>query len=170
LRGSAAGIAKVALVDFYTEFNNQITSPAQFALTNVTTPACADKGSVAATWGTCTDAFLAANNPVSSYTTSSYYSLHAFRFVNAANRSQLVRWAFVPQDGEKRLSDEELNAAPANFLEQRLLDRSQVGHLDARRLAVLRGSASAPSSHTWARARQGYIRECVNRKREWEAG
>ena len=72
-------------------------------------------------------AFLAANNPVSSYTTSSYYSLHAFRFVNAANRSQLVRWAFVPQDGEKRLSDEELKAAPANFLEQRLLDRVQQG-------------------------------------------
>jgi len=72
-------------------------------------------------------AFLAANNPVSSYTTSSYYSLHAFRFVNAANRSQLVRWAFVPQDGEQRLSDEQLRDSPAHFLEQRLLDRVQQG-------------------------------------------
>ncbi|WP_411870416.1 catalase family peroxidase [Vulcanococcus limneticus] len=72
-------------------------------------------------------AFLAANNPVASYTSSSYYSLHAFRFLNSANRSQLVRWAFVPQDGERRLSDEELKAAPANFLEQRLLERTQQG-------------------------------------------
>lgn len=71
--------------------------------------------------------FLAANNPVFSYTNSSYYSLHAFRFVNAANRSQLVRWAFVPQDGEQRLTDEELKLSPANFLEQRLLDRTQQG-------------------------------------------
>lgn len=74
----AAGNAKVALVDFYTEFNNQIASPAQFALTNVTTPACADKGSVAATWGTCTDAFLAANPPTGATGGANWYKTWAF--------------------------------------------------------------------------------------------
>jgi phospholipase/lecithinase/hemolysin len=74
----AAGNAKVALVDFYTEFNNQIASPAQFALTNVTTPACADKGSVAATWGTCTDAFLAANPPAGATGGANWYKTWAF--------------------------------------------------------------------------------------------
>jgi phospholipase/lecithinase/hemolysin len=74
----AAGNAKVALVDFYTEFNNQIASPAQFALTNVTTPACADKGSVAATLGTCTDAFLAANPPAGATGGANWYKTWAF--------------------------------------------------------------------------------------------
>jgi phospholipase/lecithinase/hemolysin len=78
LAARAAGNAKVALVDFYTEFNNQITSPAQFALTNVTTPACADKGSVAATWGTCTDAFLAANPPAGATGGANWYKTWAF--------------------------------------------------------------------------------------------
>ena len=78
LAARAAGNAKVALVDFYTEFNNQIASPAQFALTNVTTPACADKGSVAATWGTCTDAFLAANPPAGATGGANWYKTWAF--------------------------------------------------------------------------------------------
>jgi outer membrane lipase/esterase len=32
--------SKIALVDFYSEFNAQVTNPAQYGLTNVTTPAC----------------------------------------------------------------------------------------------------------------------------------
>jgi phospholipase/lecithinase/hemolysin len=35
-----AGEARVAIVDFFTEFDNQVTNPAQFNLTNVTTPVC----------------------------------------------------------------------------------------------------------------------------------
>jgi outer membrane lipase/esterase len=31
---------KIALVDFFSEFNAQVTNPAQYGLTNVTTPAC----------------------------------------------------------------------------------------------------------------------------------
>ena len=72
-------------------------------------------------------AFLAANNPPVSYANSSYYSLHAFRFINRANRSTLVRWQFVPQDGEQRLTAEELASGPSNFLEQRLLERTRQG-------------------------------------------
>jgi phospholipase/lecithinase/hemolysin len=36
----AATSSAVVVVDFYTSFNDQITSPAQFGLSNVTTPAC----------------------------------------------------------------------------------------------------------------------------------
>ncbi|KEF42457.1 MAG: protein SrpA [Cyanobium sp. CACIAM 14] len=72
-------------------------------------------------------AFLATNNPPVSYATSSYYSLHAFRFINRANRSTLVRWQFVPHDGEQRLTAEALASGPANFLEQRLLERTKQG-------------------------------------------
>lgn len=71
--------------------------------------------------------FLAANNPPFSYASTAYYGLHAFRFVNRAGRESLVRWQFDPADGDQRLSDEELQAAPAHFLEQRLIERTQKG-------------------------------------------
>ncbi len=82
----AAGNAKVALVDFYTEFNNQIATPAQFGLTNVTAPACVDKGSpgdsetarAQKTWAACTDAFLAANPPAGATGGANWYKTWAF--------------------------------------------------------------------------------------------
>ncbi|WP_338430564.1 catalase family peroxidase [Synechococcus elongatus] len=69
--------------------------------------------------------FLASNNPPTSYANTSYFGLHAFKFINQTNQTRLVRWQFVPQDGEKRLTDAELQAAPANFLEQKLIERTQ---------------------------------------------
>lgn len=39
-----ASESRVAIVDFYTGFNDQIATPAQFSLTNVKTPACPIKG------------------------------------------------------------------------------------------------------------------------------
>jgi outer membrane lipase/esterase len=39
-----AGNSSVVVVDFYTDFNNQIATPAQYGLTNVKTPACPIKG------------------------------------------------------------------------------------------------------------------------------
>lgn len=71
--------------------------------------------------------FVAANNPPASYANSSYWGIHTFKFVNRQKKETLVRWRFVPQDGEKRLSDEELKSAPANFLESALIARTQQG-------------------------------------------
>jgi catalase len=71
--------------------------------------------------------FLANNNPPVSYASSSYFGIHAFKFINKANKTTLVRWQFVPRDGEKRLSDEELKTAGPNFLEQALISRAQQG-------------------------------------------
>ncbi|MFZ4805572.1 MAG: catalase family peroxidase [Synechococcus lacustris] len=71
--------------------------------------------------------FLAEKNPPVSYANSSYYSLHAFKFTNKSNKSTLVRWEFVPQDGEQRLTTDELANSPANFLEKRLIERSKEG-------------------------------------------
>lgn len=39
-----SGNAKVAVVDFYTSFNEEIALPAQYSLSNVTTPACPATG------------------------------------------------------------------------------------------------------------------------------
>jgi outer membrane lipase/esterase len=68
LAAKFAGDSRVAIVDFYTEFNNQVLNPAQFALTNVTTPACPSTGT--GTDGlptynflTCTSTALNASTP-----------------------------------------------------------------------------------------------------------
>ncbi|KAI5914043.1 catalase family peroxidase [Thauera sp. 2A1] len=69
--------------------------------------------------------YLAANNPPASYASSSYWGIHTFKFVDDKSRVTPVRWQFVPQDGEKRLDDDELKTAGANFLEQALIDRTR---------------------------------------------
>ncbi|MBS4095228.1 MAG: catalase family peroxidase [Sulfuricella sp.] len=71
--------------------------------------------------------FLETNNPPASYATSAYFGIHTFKFINKEHRTTLVRWQFVPQDGEKRLTDEELKTAAPNFLESALLNRTHQG-------------------------------------------
>jgi catalase len=71
--------------------------------------------------------FLATNNPPVSWANSSYFGIHTFKFVNSDNQTTLVRWRFVPQDGEKQMSNEEINSSPPNFLEQKLIDRTKQG-------------------------------------------
>lgn len=72
-------------------------------------------------------AYLASHNPPPSFANSAYFGIHTFKFINRDNRTTLVRWRFVPQDGEKRLSDEELKASPPNFLEAALVARTRQG-------------------------------------------
>ena len=71
--------------------------------------------------------YLAANNPPVSYANSAFWGIHTFKFVGKGDKTTLVRWRFVPQDGEKRLTDEELKTAGANFLEPALISRTQQG-------------------------------------------
>lgn len=73
--------------------------------------------------------FMASNNPPVSYANSAYFGIHTFKFVNRADKTTLVRWRFVPQDGEKRLTDEELKSMPPDFLEQALITRTKQGPL-----------------------------------------
>jgi len=73
--------------------------------------------------------YLANNNPPVSYGNSSYWGIHTFKFIDQNNKTTLVRWRFVPRDGEKRLTDEELKTAGANFLEPALIKRTQQGPL-----------------------------------------
>jgi len=68
--------------------------------------------------------FLADHNPPRSYANSAYFGIHTFKFVATGDKTTLVRWRFVPQDGEKALTDAELAAAPANFLERALIERA----------------------------------------------
>ncbi len=67
--------------------------------------------------------FFEKNNPPASYASSAYFGIHTFKFIDRQKRPTLVRWRFVPKDGEKRLSDAEMKTADTNFLEAALIDR-----------------------------------------------
>lgn len=71
--------------------------------------------------------FLEKNNPPVSFATSAYFGIHTFKFIDGNNKTTLVRWRFVPGDGEKRLTDYQLKSMPPNFLEQELIDRTRKG-------------------------------------------
>lgn len=71
--------------------------------------------------------YLTKNNPVASYANSDFYSVHTFKFINKNNKTTLVKWRFVPQAGVKRLSDDELKAAPSRFLDQDITAKTQSG-------------------------------------------
>ena len=100
--------------------------------------------------------YLAANNPPVSYANSSYWGIHTFKFVGAGDKTTLVRWRFVPQDGEKRLSDEELKSAGANFLEPALISRTQQGPVRWDMMVTI-GQAGDPENNptlAWPDGRQ----------------
>lgn len=68
LATSLAGDNRIALVDFYTSFKDQATNPAQYQLTNSSTPACpatglGTDGLPTYTFPTCTAAALSAMTP-----------------------------------------------------------------------------------------------------------
>lgn len=71
--------------------------------------------------------FLESHNPPASYATSSYFGLHTFKFMGKDDRATLVRWQFLPEDGEKALTDQEMKTAGPNFLEPVLLARTRQG-------------------------------------------
>lgn len=71
--------------------------------------------------------FLEENNPPPSYANCAYYGIHAFKFVNERDKTTLVKFRFVPRDGEKQLSNAELQSAPRDFLEKALIERTRKG-------------------------------------------
>jgi catalase len=71
--------------------------------------------------------FLTLNNPPESYANSAYYGIHTFIFIDAAGARHAVKWRFIAQDGEKRLTNAELATVPRDFLEQRLIARVSEG-------------------------------------------
>lgn len=73
--------------------------------------------------------FLARHNPPASYASSAYFGIHTFRFIDNDGKATPVRWRFIPQDGEKRLTDAELKTMQPDFLERRLIERAARGRL-----------------------------------------
>lgn len=74
--------------------------------------------------------FLQEHNPPPSYANCAFYGIHAFKFINAAGKTTIVKFRFVPQDGEKQLSNAQLSSMPRNFLEQALIERTRVSSVN----------------------------------------
>jgi len=69
--------------------------------------------------------FLGTVNPPWSYANCAFYGIHTFKFVDANDKVTMVRWRFVPRDGERSLTDQEMASAPRDFLQDRLVQRLQ---------------------------------------------
>lgn len=69
--------------------------------------------------------YLETHNPPPSFADSAYFGIHTFRFIKRDGGTTRVRWRFVPQDGEKQLTDAQLKSMPADFLRQELIDRTR---------------------------------------------
>jgi catalase len=66
-------------------------------------------------------------NPPPSYANCAYYGIHTFKFIDRHDKVTLVRFRFVPQDGERQLSGAELKSRSRDFLNQALIERARRG-------------------------------------------
>ena len=70
---------------------------------------------------------LPALTPPRSYATTPYNSLHAFRLVNADGEGRWVRYRWVPEAGDETLSDEEIENAANDYLQEEIVERVAAG-------------------------------------------
>jgi len=71
--------------------------------------------------------FYADHNPPPSYANSAFLGIHTFKFIDKSGKTTSVKWRFVPEDGEKELTDAQLKSMPRDFLEQALIERVNQG-------------------------------------------
>ena len=71
--------------------------------------------------------FLETNNPPASYANCAFYGIHTFRFFDHAGKTTNVRFRFMPEDGERSLTDAQLAQMPREFLEAAFRDRVKQG-------------------------------------------
>lgn len=87
--------------------------------------------------------------PPESFATCPYYALHAFRCVNTQGEQQYVRYTFVPEAGDRRLSPAEARRRGRDYLHEEILERLKTG--PARFTLELQvGEAGDPVDDPWA--------------------
>jgi catalase len=65
--------------------------------------------------------FVTAADRLTGYASAEYFSLHTFRFIDAAGRTRFVRWRFLPQDAVTTVSTSEAGEAAPDALRERLI-------------------------------------------------
>jgi catalase len=64
------------------------------------------------------------HTPTANYFQTTFFSVHTFKFIDAKGTQHPVRWRFVPRDGTKEMTAAEMKAAPHDFLEKNLIERT----------------------------------------------
>jgi catalase len=67
------------------------------------------------------------HTPTANYHQTTFFSIHTFKFIDAKSAEHLVKWRFVPRDGTKEMTAAEMKAAPHDFLEKNLIERTHKG-------------------------------------------
>ncbi len=62
-----------------------------------------------------------------SFAHTAYHGIHAFRFIDAACRATYAKYHWIPEDGERGETLEELQARPHDFLFERMKERVAKG-------------------------------------------
>lgn len=62
-----------------------------------------------------------------SFANGTYHSINAFRFIDAAGRTRLVRWKMVPEDKLVALDKSKLATLPKNYLFDEFIQRLKAG-------------------------------------------
>jgi catalase len=65
------------------------------------------------------------HTPTANYYQTTYFSIHTFKFIDAKGAEHPVKWRFIPRDGTTELTAEEMKAAPRDFLEKNLIERTR---------------------------------------------
>jgi catalase len=67
------------------------------------------------------------HTPTANYYQTTYFSVHTFKFIDGKGAEHMVKWRFVPRDGTKEMTTAETKAAPHDFLEKNLIERTRKG-------------------------------------------
>ncbi len=67
------------------------------------------------------------HTPTANYYQTTYFSVHTFKFVDTKGTEHPVKWRFVPRDGTKEMTAAQVKAAPHDFLEKNLIERTRTG-------------------------------------------
>ena len=67
------------------------------------------------------------HSPTANYSQTTFFSIHTFKFIDAKGTEHLVKWRFIPRDGTKEMTAAEMKAAPHDFLETNLIERTRKG-------------------------------------------
>ena len=101
--------------------------------------------------------WMGAHNAPPSYTEAAYYSLSAYKFING-KKETWVRWHFAPHDGAKFLTDAEAAAAPHDFLDQKLAERTKKGPVQWDMIVTVgqKGDSISDPSSPWPAGRKEF--------------
>lgn len=68
-------------------------------------------------------AFLTTQKNPSSYAAISYFGVNSFKFTNSAGKTKIIRYQFIPEQGEHLLSPEQMAKEDTGYLQKEIKER-----------------------------------------------